>query len=121
MSLKAVEWASKVEGLTALEKTVLKEIGNRFNDKLGRAWPSQARMASDTGFSRSSINRALSRLEQLGLIIRVSAVDATTGARTSSRYFMPGYAPEHTPTNKKWIKVDRYFEPDGTPQSEEWQ
>ena len=35
MSVQALEWATKQPGLTRLEKTVLKEIANRYNEAHG--------------------------------------------------------------------------------------
>ena len=121
MSVQALEWATKQPGLTRLEKTVLKEIANRYNEGRGRAWPSQNRMARDTGYSRSSINRALNDLEAKGLITRLASFDSNTGARSSNRYFLPKYAPEDLPPTRTPIQVDPYFDTDGTPTTWEWQ
>lgn len=121
MSVQALEWATKQQGLTRLEKTILKEIANRYNEARGRAWPSQNRMARDTGYSRSSINRALNGLEARGLIARFSSFDSNTGARSSNRYFLPQYAPQNVPTARTSFEVHSYFEADGTPSTDEWQ
>ena len=121
MSIKALEWAAKAPGITRLERTVLKEIANRYNEQKGRAWPSQARMARDTGYSRSSINRGLNGLEKKGLILRIASFDSYTEARTSNRYFLPQYAPDHVPARRTAIKIEQYFELDGTSQTDEWQ
>ena len=121
MSVQALEWATKQPGLTRLEKTVLKEIANRYNEGRGRAWPSQNRMARDTGYSRSSINRALNDLEAKGLIVRFASFDSYTGARSSNRYFLPQYAPQDVPETREPFQVDSYFDTDGTPSTDEWQ
>ena len=121
MSVKALEWATKQPGLTRLEKTFLKEIANRYNEARGRAWPSQNRMAQDTGYSRSSVNRALNGLETKGLIVRFASFDSHTGARSSNRYFLPRYAPQDVPKTKIPFQVGPYFETDGSPSTEEWQ
>lgn len=121
MSVKALEWASTVRGISRLEKTILKEIANRYNEQKGRAWPSQNRMSRDTGYSRSSINRALNGLEEKGLIARFASFDSTTGARSSNRYFLPKYEPHAVPVSHAPFQVEPYFEHDGSPTTDEWQ
>lgn len=105
MSVKAIEWAATYPGLTKLERTVLKELANRYNEKDGRAWPSQARMARETGYSRSSILRGLRSLEEKGLIVRVRSFKEGSGARTSNRYFLPKYDPSAVPSTREAIIV----------------
>ena len=109
MSVKAIEWAATYPGLTKLERTVLKEIANRYNEKLGRAWPSQARMARETGYSRSSILRGLRSLEEKGLIVRVRSFTEKSGARTSNRYFLPKYDPSAVPSTREAIIVSSNY------------
>jgi len=121
MSIKAHQWASQHKGLTRLEKTVLKEIANRYSDEKGRAWPSQNRIANDTGYHRSSICRGLNGLEKKGLIVRINAFDSETGARTSNRYFLPTFDPTRVPRSKAPIKVESYWDPHGSFVSEESQ
>jgi DNA-binding transcriptional MocR family regulator len=121
VSLRAYEWATKFEGLTRLQRTLLKEIGNRYNEEKGRAWPSQSRLARDTGYSRSSINRGLNELEEKGLLIRVASYDTGTQARTSNRYFLPMFAPQDVPETRRAIGIERYFDEDGRPDVDEFQ
>lgn len=105
MSVRAIEWAATYPGLTKLERTVLKELANRYNEKDGRAWPSQARMARETGYSRSSILRGLRSLEEKGLIVRVRSFKEKSGARTSNRYFLPKYDPSAVPSTREAIII----------------
>ena len=121
MSVKALEWASKHPGLTRLEKTILKEIANRYNDQKGRAWPSQNRIARDTGYHRSSVNRGLKALEEKGLLVRLNAFDGDSGARMSNRYFLPTFEPERVPESKRPIVVESNWDPHGAFISEESQ
>jgi len=121
MSVKALEWASKHPGLTRLEKTILKEIANRYSDDKGKAWPSQNRIANDTGYNRSSVCRGLKSLEEKGLIVRINAFDSETGGRTSNRYFLPTFDPARVPHSKAPIKVESYWDPHGSYVSEESQ
>ena len=97
MSVAALEWATQVPGLSRLEKTILKELCNRYNEEVGCAWPSQKRLARDTGYSRASINVALNKLEAKNLIRRYGTFLRETGARTSNRYFLPLFAPHDMP------------------------
>lgn len=121
MSLEAMEWASKNPGLSRGERTILKELANRYNQKERKAWPSIQRLANDTGYSRSSVCRILKSLEEKGLIVRVHAIDEYHGGFTSNRYFLPLFAPRDVPQSKKTIRVDRYFDVDGTPQHDDYQ
>jgi DNA-binding transcriptional MocR family regulator len=121
MSIKAHQWASQHKGLTRLEKTVLKEIANRYSDEKGKAWPSQNRIARDTGYSRASVCRGLKTLEEKGLVVRINAFDSETGARTSNRYFLPTFDPTRVPRSKAPIKVESYWDPHGSFVSEESQ
>ena len=78
-------------------------------------------MARDTGYSRSTINRALKELEEKGLIIRIASFDSNTQARTSNRYFLPLYAPDDVPKAHTPIQIDQYFDHHGSSQTDEWQ
>src|SRR5262245_53324048 len=69
MSIEAVNWAFGLK-LQPIEKFVLVALANRMNAETGRCDPSLARLSEDTGFSRSSIKRALDRLAALKLIDR---------------------------------------------------
>lgn len=100
MSHKAREWAAKLTDLSRLEKTVLKEISDRYNDDKGFCWPSQERMARDTGYSRASINVGLNGLEEKGYIFRQKVIDTDSGGNLSNRYSLPKYAPQKVPAKK---------------------
>ena len=121
MSLEAMEWASKYPGLDRGERTILKELANRYNAKERKAWPSMQRLAKDTGYSRSSVCRILKTLEKKGLIIRVRAIDEYHGGLTSNRYFLPLFAPKDVPSSSSAIRVDRYFDAEGKPQHDDYQ
>lgn len=121
MSIDALEWAASLDGLTRLEKTVLKEIANRYNDHRRRAWPSQARMARDTGYSRRSIIRGINSLEEKGLVFRVHAFDSETSGTTSNRYFLPVYDPAAVPTTDHPFEVEQVFNVEGEADYEELQ
>lgn len=105
-----MEWAANYPGLPRLERVILKEIANRYNDEQGRAWPSQARVARETGYSRASVLRALKSLEERGLIVRVAAYTVQSGARSSNRYFLPEYDPKAVPSTQAPLDVVQNYE-----------
>lgn len=100
MSHKAREWAANLSDISRLAKTILKEIADRYNDDSGMCWPSQQRLARDTGYSRSSVNRALNELESKGYIFRQHVVDSDSGGHMSNRYSLPAFAPHAVPGKK---------------------
>lgn len=116
MSLEAYKWAASLTGITRREKTILKEIGNRYNEKVRMAWPSVKRMSRDTGYSESSIYEALNTLEKKGYITRVPAYDSWSGARTSNRYCLPLFDPLSVPPEAGNLRLDHYFDNDGKSQ-----
>lgn len=87
MSLEALSWAIKLEGLKPYEKLTLIALANCHNPVNG-CFPSQAYLAQTTGISRRSINDQLERLEAEGHIIRSKQTDEDTGRRKSTRYFL---------------------------------
>lgn len=67
MSLRALDWAltRKLDDSTC--KFVLVAVAN-YADQKGVCWPSLGRLARDTSFDRSTIVRALRRLEEMGYL-----------------------------------------------------
>jgi len=118
MSLEAYKWAASLAGLTRREKTILKEIGTRYNEKVRMAWPSVKRMSSDTGYSESAFYEALNSLEEKGYIERVPAYDSWSGARTSNRYCLPLFDPLSIPPQSGYLKLEHYFDTEGKSQIE---
>lgn len=118
MSLEAYKWATSLNGLSRLEKTILKEIGTRYNDKVRMAWPSVKRMSRDTGYSESSIYEALNSLEGSGYIQRVPAYDSWSGARSSNRYCLPLFDSRSVPPRAGYLRLEHYFDVDGKSQIE---
>ena len=56
---KSFQWVKNIEGLPPPQKILLVFLADYFNEKEGYAWPSQDRLARETGFNRSTIIRAL--------------------------------------------------------------
>lgn len=65
-SIFAIRDAIFLKGPT---KAVALTLAMRENKKLGYAWPSIQKIADDCGYSTRSVQRALNRLEQRGLVI----------------------------------------------------
>lgn len=113
MSIEAREWAKTVTGLSATQKSVLKEIADRFNEGEERAWPSTGRIAQDTGLDRSTVVRALRVLEGKGLIIRIRRTDIDNGGYLSNQYLLPQYRAVAT-AQPASVKVWRGYYADGS-------
>lgn len=69
MSISAIAWALKIRVGSPTLKSVLVAISN-YADEEGCAWPSQARLASDTELSERAVRTALAQLEERGFIQR---------------------------------------------------
>jgi hypothetical protein len=83
VSYKATNWAYELE-LTGSKKSVLVALAD-MADEAGTCFPGHDRIASMTGRSNSTVERALKALESVGVIERVKRHDAR-GWRTSDRY-----------------------------------
>lgn len=70
--------------LPATEKFVLLAIANFVNDKKGYAWPSQETLASKTSLSRQTVNKAIKKLKEKGILI--SQRRSEKGTSTSNLY-----------------------------------
>lgn len=87
MTIKAVEWALKREGVSATAKLVLVMLCDCINAKDEFAFPSQKRIAEVVGRQERQIRRHLQSLEQAGLIGVLAGAGAGRGkGRTSDRY-----------------------------------
>jgi len=69
MSVQAISAAFAVQGLSPSEKLVLLALAN-FADSDGRCWPSQARLALDTGLTDRQIRRVFVSLVDAGLMTK---------------------------------------------------
>ena len=83
MSYEATNWAYGLP-LRGPAKPVLVALADKA-DEDNSCFPGQSRIASMTGLSVKTVARALTRLEELGLITRTRRNDAR-GHRTSDRY-----------------------------------
>ena len=69
MSVQAISAAFAVQGVTPSEKLVLLALAN-YADAEARCWPSQARLARDTGLTDRQIRRVFVSLMAAGLMTK---------------------------------------------------
>ena len=87
-AISRIEWArdvGKVVKPSMKARAVLVIMATYANTKTGVAWPSLERVADDTGWSQSSVKRAVVELMTLGLI-----VDRKRRKDSSSMYLLAG-------------------------------
>ena len=69
MSVGAIDWAFKVQGVFAPGKLVLLALAN-FANNMNQSWASQSTLAKMTGLTTKTIRKALKDLEAEGFINR---------------------------------------------------
>ncbi|MFC1672527.1 helix-turn-helix domain-containing protein [Pseudomonadota bacterium] len=77
MSVDATRWAWMQQGIPAPTKLVLLSLADRANET-HQAYPSQKRLAADTGFCVRTVGRALQKLQDKALIKDVGTMDSGT-------------------------------------------
>ena len=85
MSFKWFQWAKGLEGLKPPQKAVLLLLADYFNEEEGCAWPSQERLARDSGYNRTTIHRAIKALKQLGYI-SIQKTSRSSGHFSNNEY-----------------------------------
>ena len=80
MSLKAVNWAWSIGGLTPAEKLVLVRLADRARDGNYRCWPSVEGLAADCSTCERTARKALRSLERKGLILTVPSPGRSTNS-----------------------------------------
>lgn len=88
MSHRAMNWALEQRQLKPSPWRVLVMLADRHNKDTLRVDPEQARLAHDCNMSRSTLNRQLADLENLGLIVRVERVDSRTNRQMATFYIL---------------------------------
>ena len=86
---KHVAWARKVgqvNKLTPTERSVLVLLCERANTK-NECWPSVKSIARDTGFSRTTVQTTLRKLEDRGLLVTIVR-NRKGGGQTSNKYHL---------------------------------
>lgn len=100
MSFKALEWVESVKGLHPVERVILYYLAKRANNK-NQCWPAIARIARDCEIGRTSVYRAIGRMEEEHLL-RLDPRKLKSGRDTSSVFT---------------LKLHRGVSHDGTTQS----
>jgi hypothetical protein len=103
MSTEARKWASKTTGITAKEKAVLLCLADYHNAIQGYAWPSIARISSDTCFSESSVKRAIRGLRKRGLVVTARQIHKYQAVPTTNRYYLVGHSEKIPPANRTFV------------------
>lgn len=88
MSHDATNWAIKQRGLKPAAKIVLWHLADCHNGHTGQCNPRQATLAVMCEMSRSTLNLHLSKLEERGLIKRVTSIDETTKRQRPTHYIL---------------------------------
>lgn len=115
MSHKATSWLSEVgpERMSNAEFRVMFHLCDCHNPSQG-CYPSQSYLRDATGLSNGGLNKALSNLEQNGLIKRNRQVEEKTQRRQSTRYIL-GFefngAQEPTPLSGEGSKGEQIAVP----------
>ena len=97
MSFRALDWAMNTTAqVTAHEKLVLIILAHCHNDETDACYPGIEYLARRSHLSRATVQRVISRLEEVGLVIR-----RVGGGRRSNQYVLFGVqkarlAPEQT-------------------------
>lgn len=110
MSFKTLKWALSLEGLGGKEKLVLIYLADYRNDEKGYAWPSVKTISKKTGYSVSSVKRALKSLCEQGHVVPRQQHHAADGRRFTNRYYFPVFSPA---PGKRSFSVGGGFGQDG--------
>lgn len=86
MSWKALDWSITIEVSTPIERLVLMLLANRADQNLS-CYPSIRKLVSESSAARSTVLKALRKLEDDGLVVRVAQYHES-GARRSNRYVL---------------------------------
>ena len=86
MSFRALDWAMNTTAqVTAHEKLVLIILAHCHNDETDACYPGIEYLARRSHLSRATVQRVISRLEEVGLVIR-----RVGGGRRSNQYVLFG-------------------------------
>jgi hypothetical protein len=87
--VKALRVAPDGSRITSTEKNVAMALAQWCNAKIGVAWPSMGRLASQCCISERHCRRIIKRLELKGVIARVPMCRGDYGSQTSNEYYFP--------------------------------
>ncbi|QYF98108.1 helix-turn-helix domain-containing protein [Microbacterium sp. PAMC21962] len=113
MSMDAYRWALTWNGLTSPEKFVLVMIADHYNDRVHRSWPSIERLANETALHRTTVMRAIKKLEGHGLVEVEPWTKADAGGALNNRYCLPMYDPQSQRAQRLPVIAYAQFNEDG--------
>jgi DNA-binding MarR family transcriptional regulator len=87
MSHLATNWAVSQRGISPAAKVLLWQLADRHNPDNG-CFPDQDTLARDCEMARSTINEQLKKLEQAGLVKRVTKRHPVTKRQLPTRYYL---------------------------------
>lgn len=91
MSVGAIDYAVKADGLAPTDKLVLILIANCSNDATGLCVPSQRYLAERSGLTRETVNRVIKRLEEAGHLTVTHQFHDAGGKRSNHYHIGGGY------------------------------
>ncbi|EJE4207945.1 helix-turn-helix domain-containing protein [Vibrio parahaemolyticus] len=74
-----------IQNISPAEKAVLVSLLSHLNLSHNKAFPSQQRLASITGYCRATVNRAIQKLKNLNLI-KISKIERINGIGLRNQY-----------------------------------
>lgn len=92
MGWRAREWARGKRCESPRAKNVLLCIAEFHNDRAGYAWPSLATIANETGYSVSTVKRAIADLKNESLLVSSRQKFVFNQGHASNRYYLIGYS-----------------------------
>jgi DNA-binding transcriptional MocR family regulator len=110
MSITAMNWCRELRGLKGTDKSVLHVICDRYNDELGYAWPTIARISNESGWSERTVSRSLRNLEIQGYIASYRQIYAIDDSPASNRYYLPIFGAIPPRGKVFWVGGDFDFE-----------
>ena len=110
MSITAMNWCRELRGLKGTDKSVLHVICDRYNDELGYAWPSIARISRESGWAERTVSRSLRNLEKHGYISSYRQFYAFDESPASNRYYLPVFGPAPPRGKVFWVGGEFDFE-----------
>ena len=110
MGFKAVQAAFKVRTPSLASKLVLWALAEHYNERNALCFPSQERIAEETGLNKSSVKRAISELEGAGLVSKRRGI--RRGSRNASyRYRLDFYIQARVEARRARISGYQVFAP----------
>jgi len=86
MSVRAINWAIALRGVSGAQKSVLFVLAYHHNDKSGRCYPSAETIAVEAGLSIRATRKAIADMARAGLIRIINRT--ASGKKLSNEYHL---------------------------------